>query len=110
LAVKRNPKLRDLLFSRHIWRRSHLLVAVAVLGVCAAAILSALTPPLVTAIAWLVALGLFAPYVRYRAAVDPLPATGPRRRWLLLPAAFALDCCEVLACLVGSARHRTFVL
>jgi hypothetical protein len=108
--VKRNPRLRDLLYKRLIWRRSHLLVAVATLGVCIAAVLSALTTPMVTVIAWLAAAALFAPYIRYRAAVDPLPSVGPRRRWLLLPAAFTLDCCEVLACLVGSLRHRTFVL
>ncbi len=110
LAVKRNPKLRDLLYSRRIWRRSHLLVVVAGLGACGAAVLSALTSPVVTGVAWGIAALLCAPYVEYRRSVDPLPAIGPRRRWLLLPAAFALDCCEVVACLVGSVRHRTFVL
>jgi hypothetical protein len=48
--------------------------------------------------------------VRFRTAAEPLPTTGPRRRWLLLPAAFAVDLSEVTACLVGSLRHRSFVL
>jgi hypothetical protein len=110
LAVKRNPALRELLDSRWIWRRSHLLVVLAALGFCGAAVVSALTAPLPTGLAWVVAAGLVAPYIRYRIADDPLPGVGPRRRWLLLPAVFALDCCEVLACIVGSVRHRTFVL
>ncbi|MGN6473294.1 MAG: glycosyltransferase family 2 protein [Mycobacteriales bacterium] len=110
LAVKRNPRLRDLLFSRWIWRRSHLLAGLAGLGLAFAAVASALAPALWVGLAWLVAVGLSGPYVRYRTRVAPLPTLGPRRRWLLLPAAFALDCCEVLACMVGSLRHRTLVL
>lgn len=110
LAVKRNPRLRDLIYRRWIWRRSHLLAVIAAAGLCGAAALSAFTNPLVTAFAWLVAIGMSAPYARYRTSTDPLPTLGPRRRWLLLPAVFALDGCEVLACLVGSVRHRTFVL
>lgn len=110
LAVKRNPQLRDLLFARRVWRRSHLLAGLVVVGVVFAAVMSALAPAPWAGFAWLVAVALSGPYARYRTTIDPLPTLGPRRRWLLLPAAFALDCCEVLACLVGSVRHRTFVL
>lgn len=110
LAVKRNPRLRELIYSRWIWRRSHLLVAIAALGVCAAAVISAVTSPLPATLAWVAAVALFAPYVRYRTVNDPLPTVGPRRRLLLLPATFALDSCEVVACIVGSLRHRTLVI
>ena len=110
LAVKRNPRLRELIYSPRVWRRSHLLVALAVLCVCAAAIMTALTEPLSIALSWAAAGLSLVPYAHYRTRVAPLPNVGPRRRWVLLPAAFALDACEVAACLVGSARHRTFVL
>lgn len=110
LAVKRNPRLRELLHSRHVWRKAHLLATVPVLGVGVACALSALTPPLVFGLAWLAAGGLFVPYIRYRIADEPLPGVAPRRRLLLLPAVFALDCCEVLACIIGSVRYRAFVL
>lgn len=109
LAVKRNPRLRELIYARWIWRRSHLLLAWALLGLAIAAVASGLAPAPGIALGWLVAVALCLPYVRYRTVVAPLPATGRRRRWLLLPATFALDACEVIACLVGSVRHRTFV-
>jgi GT2 family glycosyltransferase len=110
LAVKRNPSLRDLIYSRRVWRRSHLLVALTVLGAGVAAVVTALAPPVAAVVGWAGAVALFAPYVHHRTVVDPLPRIGLRRRWLLLPATFAVDGCEVIACLVGSARHRTFVL
>jgi hypothetical protein len=40
----------------------------------------------------------------------PLPETDRRDRLRLLPAALAVDLAEVTACLVGSLRHRTFVI
>lgn len=110
LAAKRNPRLRELLYARWIWRRSHLLVLLAALGITFATVMSVLTPTLPTVLAWALAIGLSVPYVRYRTMIDPLPTSGPRRRWLLLPAALSLDCCEIIACLVGSVRHRTLVL
>jgi GT2 family glycosyltransferase len=110
LAVKRNPRLRELIYMRWIWRRSHLLVGLTALGVGGAAVITALASPLLTLLGWLAALLSLAPYAHYRTAVAPLPSTGPKRRWLLLPATFALDACEVIACVFGSVRHRTFVL
>jgi glycosyltransferase involved in cell wall biosynthesis len=109
LAIKRHPGLRRLTDSRFVWRRSHLLVSLAAAGLAAA-----LAVGLAGAGGWIAALVIaaaaIAPYVRYRTATAPLPATGPRRRWALLPAAFAIDLAEVVACLVGSARHRAFIL
>jgi glycosyltransferase involved in cell wall biosynthesis len=104
LAISRHPELRNLLPSKYVWRHAHQYAALALggLGLVAAVPRSRA--------ARLAALALAAPYVNYRAVKAPLPTAGPRRRWALLPAAFAVDTAEVVACLVGSARHRTFVL
>jgi glycosyltransferase involved in cell wall biosynthesis len=104
LAVSRHPELRDAFVSRYVWRRAHGLAIGAVVGVAAVA----LGPR--SKLAWLAGAALAAPYVRYRTATAPLPGIGPKRRWLLLPGALAVDSVEVTACLVGSARHRTLVI
>jgi GT2 family glycosyltransferase len=104
LAISRHPQLRELLPSRYVWRRSHQHAVIALAG------LAVLGSAPRSARARLAAAALVAPYVRFRTAAEPLPTTGPRRRWLLLPAAFAVDLSEVTACLVGSLRHRSFVL
>jgi hypothetical protein len=80
------------------------------LSIGLAGVMTAFAPRLGVLLSWIEATALFVPYAYYRASTDPLPGVGPRRRWLLLPAAFALDCCEVFACVVGSVRHRTVVL
>lgn len=104
LALSRHPQLRQLLPSRYVWRRSHQHVVTAVGGLALLATARRSRPAQIAAVA------LASPYVRYRVAAAPLPTAGPRRRWALLPAAFAVDATEVVACLVGSIRHRSFVI
>jgi glycosyltransferase involved in cell wall biosynthesis len=104
LAASRHPRLREAFASRHIWRASHRAAISAAAG--AATIAAARR----SRVGWLVGAGLLAPYVHYRVVASPLPGAGPRRRWLLLPGAFAVDAAEVTACAVGSVRHRTLVL
>jgi glycosyltransferase involved in cell wall biosynthesis len=104
LAVRRHPELRGVFASRYLWRRSHGYVLAAVAG--AATVAAARR----SGMAWLVGSTLVAPYVHYRVQTAPLAGVGPRRRWLLLPAAFAVDAAEVTACLVGSARHGAVVV
>jgi glycosyltransferase involved in cell wall biosynthesis len=104
LVIRRHPELRGFLASRYVWRASHgrALSALAGLGLVVNRPRSASR--------WIAAAALAAPYVQYRTAVRPLPGTGPRRRWLLLPGALVVDTAEIVACLVGSAKYRTFVL
>jgi glycosyltransferase involved in cell wall biosynthesis len=104
LAASRHPRLRDAFASRYLWRPSHGFVLSAVAGA------ATITAARRSRLAWLVGSALVAPYVRYRVVTAPLPGTGPRRRWLLLPGAFVVDAAEVTACLVGSARHGTVVI
>jgi glycosyltransferase involved in cell wall biosynthesis len=104
LAVSRHPRLREVFASRYVWRPSHRAVVAALGG--AAAVVGAPR----SRSAWLAGAALVAPYVHYRVVTAPLPGAGPRRRWLVLPGAFAVDAAEVGACLVGSARHRTLVI
>jgi glycosyltransferase involved in cell wall biosynthesis len=104
LAVSRHPQLREVFASRYVWRPSHR----AVLGAVAGATAIASAPRSRTA--WLAGAALTAHYIHYRVVTAPLPGAGPRRRWLVLPGAFAVDAAEVTACLVGSARHRTLVI
>jgi GT2 family glycosyltransferase len=104
LAISRHPSLRQLLPSRYVWRRSHQHVVTALAGLVLLAAAPRSRPARVAALASAI------PYVRYRTTAAPLPTAGPRRRWALLPAAFAVDTAEVVACLVGSARHRSLVL
>lgn len=104
LAVRRHPGIRDAFASRYVWRTSH----PPAISAAAGAAVIALAPR--SRIAWLAAATMIAPYVRYRTITAPLPSAGPRRRWLLLPGAFAVDTAEVAACLVGSVRHRSLVI
>jgi GT2 family glycosyltransferase len=104
LATKRHPGVRAAFPSRYVWRQSHLYAVGAIAGIATAA--ARPRSPLALA----AAVALAAPYARYRGVEAPLPGVGPRRRWALVPAALAIDTAETLACLVGSARHKTFVL
>jgi GT2 family glycosyltransferase len=103
-AVSRHPGLREAFASRYFWRPSHRVAVRAAAGVA----LIGAAPT--SRRAWLAGLALTAPYIRYRTATAPLPGAGPRRRWLLLPAAFAVDSAEVVACLVGSVKHRVLIV
>jgi glycosyltransferase involved in cell wall biosynthesis len=104
LAVSRHPGLREAFASRYFWRPSHPVALRAAAGI--AAIGRAPT----SRRAWLTGLALAAPYIRYRTTTAPLPGAGPRRRWLLLPAAFAVDSAEIVACVVGSIKHHVLIL
>jgi glycosyltransferase involved in cell wall biosynthesis len=104
LAVRRHPGLRGVFAAPYVWRAAHGLAAAAAAG----GMLLALAPR--SRVTRLAAVGLVTPYLRYRTSTAPLPGAGPRRRWAILPAAFAVDSAEVLACLVGSVRHRTLVI
>ena len=103
LALRKHPALRDQVHHRWFWRASH--------------------PPAIAAAAGLVALtagrsartraagaGLLLPYARFRLRTEPLPATGPRRRLALLPAALLVDLAEVGVCAAASVRFRRLLL
>ncbi|MHB2023584.1 MAG: glycosyltransferase family 2 protein [Mycobacteriales bacterium] len=49
------------------------------------------------------------PWLHYRTCVKPL-CEGPRRRWVILPAALVLELNEMRHMISGSIRHRTIVL
>jgi GT2 family glycosyltransferase len=104
LAARRHPGLREAFASTYVWRASH------PRAICAAAGAAAIARAPRTRLAWLAGAALVAPYVRYRTVTAPLPGAGPRRRWLLLPGALAVDATEVAACLIGSVRHRSLVI
>jgi GT2 family glycosyltransferase len=104
LAVSRHPRLRESFASRHIWRESHRRAVVAIAG------LATIAAAPRSRRAWLAAAAAVTPYVDYRTRAAPLPTAGPRRRWLLLPAALAVDTAEVVSCLYGSAKHGTLVI
>lgn len=104
LALSRHPELRSLLPSRFVWRHSHQYAALTAVAIAVAA--SAPTRPRRLA----AAAALAAPYVHHRVSAAPLPTTTRAQRVRLLPATLAVDLAEVAACLVGSIRHRTFVL
>jgi glycosyltransferase involved in cell wall biosynthesis len=104
LAVKRHPRLRQSFATRHFWRPSHQHVMAVLTGAAVAATWPG------SPFAWAAAALLLTPYLFYRGVIAPLPGAGPRRRWALIPAAFVVDLAEVVACLVGSVRHRTLVI
>jgi glycosyltransferase involved in cell wall biosynthesis len=94
-----HPDRRATLLHRSVfWRPSHPPVLLALLGMGLAAARRSPRPLL-----------LAAPWVNHRVRVEPL-CPGRRRRWVVLPAAFALDVLEVLVMVRGSVRHRTLVL
>jgi GT2 family glycosyltransferase len=104
LTVSRHPQLREAFVSKYVWRESHRVALGALAGVAAVA----LKPR--SRAAWVAGATAAAPYVRYRTKTAPLPGIGPRRRWLLLPGALAVDTAEIASCLVGSVKHRTLVV
>lgn len=106
LIVSRHPEIRAKLHSRWFWRASHPPALAAAVGLA----LAYRGQRLHSGPRLLVGLALVVPYVRFRTQVFPLPATGPRRRWLLLPAVFIADVSEVSVLARGSVRYRTLVL
>ena len=99
LVVRRHPEVRSTLLHRRLfWREAHPTALLAALGI---GLFVARRRPL--------SLLLTVPWVRLR--VTRLPLTpGPRRRWVVLPGALAIDLLEVAVMLRGSLRHRTLVL
>jgi hypothetical protein len=89
---------RTLLHRRYFWRAAHPPVLLAMVGM-AGAIVRRKPVLLLLALPWL----------RHRVQVAPL-SWGPRRRWIVLPAAFVLDFLEVAVMVRGSIRHRALVL
>jgi GT2 family glycosyltransferase len=101
---RKHPEARrDLLVGRLFWKPSHPRVIAAAGGLLAAAAAAPTAP----AAAGALVLGL--PWLWFRVRRRPL-AEGPRRRWLVLPGAFAVDLLEVGVMLAGSLRHRALVL
>ena len=97
LVVKCHPQLRvTAAYRRWFWKRSHPPALVALLGL--------LIGPFALPGSLLVA-----PYLWERLVRHP-PARAWRRRLRLLPGAFLVDVAEVVACVRGSARHRTLLL
>lgn len=109
-AVSRHPQLRSLIYRRYVWRPAHSLVLYVLAGIALAIAAPWFGSWPAAAIAWMIAAALVAPYAHYRLRRAPLPATRLRDRLLLLPATYAIDGAEVLACIVGSIRYRTLLL
>ncbi|MBV9871460.1 MAG: glycosyltransferase [Frankiaceae bacterium] len=104
LAAKRHPGLREKFTWRFIWRPSHVWVLGVLLGVIGVASEPGLWSE------WAFFGAMVVAYAVYRGALAPLPGTGPRSRWAVVPGAFLVDAAELIACLWGSIRHRTLVL
>jgi GT2 family glycosyltransferase len=103
LVIAKHPELRNLLYARVFWRRTHPSALAALLGLMAACGSKSAGRRAVAA-------ALIAPYLRDRLVVDPLPDIGRRDRALLLPAALAVDLAEIAVLAVGSGKHRTILL
>jgi glycosyltransferase involved in cell wall biosynthesis len=103
LTVAKHPQIRNGIYARVFWRRTHAsaLVAAAGLGCLVRGRGSG---------ARLLAAALLAPYVYDRLIARPLPYIGYRDRALLLPAALSVDLAEVGALAVGSIQHGTLML
>jgi GT2 family glycosyltransferase len=97
-VIALHPDRRDLLHRRYFWRAAHPPVLLAMAGMAGA--LLRRNPALLL---------LVLPWIRHRVQVAPL-SWGPRRRWIVLPAAFVLDFLEVAVMVRGSIRHRALVL
>lgn len=96
-VVRRHPTVRrDYLTMGVFWKPSHPTALLALAGLAAAPKRPA-------------ALALAAPWIYHRVATAPV-CPGPRRRWLALPGAFAVDLAEVWTMIRGSIRARTLVL
>ena len=95
-VIRLHPHRRDLLHRRLFWKPSHPVVMLAAVG-------------LIVAVRRPAALLLLAPWVHHRIRTAPL-SEGRRRRWLVLPGAFAIDALEVAVMVRGSVRARVLVL
>jgi glycosyltransferase involved in cell wall biosynthesis len=109
-AISRHPGLRTLIYRPHIWKRTHPLVLLGLVGIALAVTAPWFRGWGLAAASWVAAAALLAPYAWHRLRRERLPGTRLRHRLLLLPATFALDAAEVLACVVGSVRYRTLLL
>lgn len=95
--VARHPWARPKLLVRRIfWKENHARLLLLLAG-------------LALAVGDRRALALGIPWVHGRTCLAPL-SDSPRKAWLLLPAAAALDLTETVQMLRGSVRHRTLVL
>jgi glycosyltransferase involved in cell wall biosynthesis len=109
LILSRHPEVRSKLHSRWFWRDSHPPALAAAAG------LSLLLVGRPRRGKWALfrlggAIGLLVPYLNFRTRVLPLPGVGPRRQWILLPAALAADIAEVAVLARASLRYRTLIL
>jgi GT2 family glycosyltransferase len=102
-VVRRHPELRDRLYGRWFYGRSHppALLAGAGLG------LVAREPWSVRRLA--IAAALLAPYVKFRLMEDPLPCRR-RNRVPVMALALLADLGEVAVLIVSSIRYRTVLL
>jgi glycosyltransferase involved in cell wall biosynthesis len=96
-VVRLHPEVRHkLLYRSWFWKRTH-----------PPAVLASMALGL-SFVDWR-ALLLLAPWLWVRLKLDPACA-GPRRRWLALPGALAVDLVEVAVMVKGSVRHRTVLI
>lgn len=96
--VGRHPELRDALYGRYFWRRSHALLLLAGIGLAGSRRNRALA-------------ALALPYAAR--ALDPRTASGPRsllRRALHLPLKALVDSAELVATASTAARERTLLV
>jgi GT2 family glycosyltransferase len=103
LMVKKHPGLRTQLHRRWFYKPHHprTLAALVGLGIIATGPSGRLR--------WLAAAASIAPWLHYRAVVDPRPAR--RRNYpVVLPLTFIGDAADVGVMLVGSIRFRTILL
>jgi GT2 family glycosyltransferase len=96
--VARHPELRQALYGRYFWKRSHALLLLAAAGLLG--------------FRRRAALGLLAlPYLQ--GTLDPQRASGPRnyvRRALHLPSRILVDACELAVTARAAVRERTLLL
>src|SRR3954451_1903550 len=103
LAVRKQPVIRERLFHRVLWKRTHAPALVAAAGLLAIVAGRSASARAAGAAAVL-------PYVRHRLAIQPLLHTHPTQRVGLLPHALVADLAEVTVLAVASARYRCLVL
>lgn len=115
LICHRHPEIRASMHSRFVWRSSHppaIAAAAGLLAIAGSAALGAAndSDQVVRSTIAIAGGSLLVPYIRFRTRSVPLPGTGRRQRWLLLPAALLADVLEVAIMVKGSLRYRTLVL
>jgi glycosyltransferase involved in cell wall biosynthesis len=116
LICRRHPEVRASMHSRFVWRSSHTPAIAAAIGLILAMAGGAAlgagrgAHPVKWSTTALAGGILVVPYIRFRTTSVPLPGTGRRQRWLLLPAALLADVYEVAIMVKGSIRYRTIVL